>query len=64
VSNPILKTIIPPSLLLSPFSILEIFAYALAKSKSGVLAYRLIMNLRAWRIYWKIELIQVSIEVE
>src|SRR5690242_14514552 len=46
--NPILQSIFPPSLLLSPFSILEIFAYALAMSKSGTLAYRLITDLREW----------------
>jgi hypothetical protein len=63
VFNPTLKSIFPPSLLLSPFSFLEIFAYALAMSKSGILAYRLITNPRLWKIYWKKELVHVSIEV-
>ena len=59
--NPVLKTISPLSLLITPFAIMEIFAYAIAMSRSAMLAYFLIK--RKWRSTWKGYIIPTIIEI-
>ena len=47
LANPVLKTISSLSLLITPFAIMEIFAYAIAMSRSAMLAYFLIKKMRS-----------------
>ena len=61
LANPVLKTISPLSLLITPFAIMEIFAYAIAMSRSAMLAYFLIK--RKWRSTWKGYIIPTIIEI-
>lgn len=61
LANPVLKTISPLSLLITPFAIMEIFAYAIAMSRSAMLAYFLIK--RKWRSTWKEYVIPTIIEI-
>jgi hypothetical protein len=49
MDNPALKNVFPLSLLLSPFALLEIFAYALGMSRSAILVYFLITKRKTLR---------------
>ena len=53
VDNPALKRISPLSLLISPFALLEIFAYAIGMSRSGMLVYYLIRKRKTLKQSWK-----------
>lgn len=61
LGNVALKSISPLSLLAAPFAIMEIFAYAVAISRSGILTYFLIK--RNWKNSWKQYIIPTIIEI-
>jgi uncharacterized membrane protein SpoIIM required for sporulation len=57
-----LQNIPPLAILLTPFGIMEIFAYGLAISRSGMLAYNLVKN-KPWREYAIHTVIEIGIIV-
>jgi hypothetical protein len=59
-SSPILNKVPPLVILITPFGIMEVFAYALAMSRSGMLIYYLLKR-RPWRKYAIPTLIELSI---
>ena len=63
VDNPALKRISPLSLLISPFALLEIFAYAIGMSRSGMLVYYLIRKRKTLKQSWKEFIIPTIIEI-
>ena len=63
VDNPALKRISPLSLLISPFALLEIFAYAIGMSRSGMLVYYLIRKRKTLKQSWKKIIIPTVIEI-
>ena len=63
LDNPVLKRISPPSLLISPFALLEIFAYAIGMSRSGMLVYYLIRKRKTLKQSWKKFTIPTVIEI-
>ena len=63
VDNPALKRISPLSLLISPFALLEIFAYAIGMSRSGMLVYYLIRERKTLKQSWKKIIIPTIIEI-
>ena len=63
LANPALKSIFPLSLLVSPFAIMEIFAYSVAMSRSVILAYYLVRKPRSWKQSWKKYLIPTIVEI-
>ena len=48
ITSPLLKNIPPLLILITPFGLLEIFAYGLALSRSGILFYQLIKK-KSWK---------------
>lgn len=63
IDNPALKSISPLSLLISPFALLEIFAYALGMSRSAILIYYLIRDRKTLKQSWKKYIIPSIIEI-
>ena len=63
VDNPALKRISPLSLLISTFALLEIFAYAIGMSRSGMLVYYLIRERKTLKQSWKKIIIPTIIEI-
>jgi uncharacterized membrane protein SpoIIM required for sporulation len=59
-STPILTDIPPLVILITPFGIMEVFAYGLAMSRSGMLIYQLVKR-RPWREYAVPTLIELGI---
>jgi hypothetical protein len=59
-SSPMLNNVPPLVILITPFGIMEVFAYALAMSRSGMLIYYLLKR-RPWRKYAIPTLIELSI---
>jgi len=57
-----LSSVSPLIIMLSPFGILEVFAYGLAMSRSGVLVYQLIKK-KPWREYALPTAIEIGIAV-
>lgn len=63
LANPVLKSIFPLSLLITPFAIMEILAYSLAMSRSAIIAYYLVRKPRSWKQSWKKYLIPTMVEI-
>jgi hypothetical protein len=61
-SSPRLGEVSPLVILITPFGIMEVFAYGLAMSRSGMLIYYLLKK-RPWRMYAISTLIEVSIAI-
>jgi uncharacterized membrane protein SpoIIM required for sporulation len=61
-SSPMLNKVPPLVILITPFGIMEVFAYALAMSRSGMLIYYLLKR-RPWRKYAIPTLIELSIAI-
>ena len=61
-SSPTLSQVSPLVILITPFGIMEVFAYGLAMSRSGMLIYYLLKR-RPWRKYAIPTLIEVSIAI-
>jgi hypothetical protein len=61
--NPILRTIFPLSVFVSPFAILETLAYGLAMSRSGMLVHYLVTKRKSLRQSYKKILIPTAIDV-
>jgi hypothetical protein len=61
-SSPRLGEVSPLVILITPFGIMEVFAYGLAMSRSGMLIYYLLKK-RPWRVYAISTLIEVSIAI-
>ncbi|MDQ3838169.1 MAG: stage II sporulation protein M [Thermoproteota archaeon] len=61
-SSPLLNNISPLLILVTPFGVMEVFAYGLAISRSGMLSYQIIRK-RRWRGYIIPTLIEVGIVV-
>jgi hypothetical protein len=59
-SSPMLNKLPPLVILITPFGIMEVFAYALAMSRSGMLIYYLLKR-RPWRKYAIPTLIELAI---
>jgi uncharacterized membrane protein SpoIIM required for sporulation len=51
LTSPLIKNIPPLLILITPFGLLEIFAYGLALSRSGILFYQLIKRKSSWKEY-------------
>jgi len=62
VFNPILKSIFPLSVFLTPFAIMELIAYGLAMSRSGIIVHYLIANRRNLES-WKKQSFHTGIEI-
>jgi hypothetical protein len=63
VFNPILKSIFPLSVFLTPFAIMELIAYGLAISRSGMIVHYLVANRRNILELWKKFSIHTGIEI-
>ena len=61
-TSPILANISPLIILLTPFGIMEVFAYGLAMSRSGILIYQFVKK-TPWREYAVPTLIEIGIVV-
>jgi hypothetical protein len=61
-TSPILKNIPPLIILITPFGILEVFAYGTALSRSGILVYDLVTK-KPWREYVVVTLIEIGIVI-
>ncbi|HVD08226.1 MAG TPA: hypothetical protein VNB67_07250, partial [Nitrososphaeraceae archaeon] len=61
-TSPILKNIPPLIILITPFGILEVFAYGIALSRSGILVYDLVTK-KPWREYVVVTLIEIGIVI-
>lgn len=59
-SEPLLSDVPPLVILITPFGIMEVFAYGLAMSRSGMLVYHLVKR-RPWREYAVPTLIELGI---
>ncbi len=59
LANPALKNISPLTLLKTPFAIMEIIAYSIAMSRSGLLTYYLVRKRQEWRQF----IIPTAIEI-
>ena len=49
--------------MISPFALLEIFAYAIGMSRSGMLVYYLIRKRKTLKQSWKVFIIPTAIEI-
>lgn len=63
LANPALKNISPLSLLKTPFAIMEIVAYSIAMSRSGLLTYDLVRRRQKWRQFVVPTAIEVGIVI-
>jgi hypothetical protein len=61
-TSPFLSNVQPLIILLTPFGIMEVFAYGLAMSRSGMLIYQLAKK-KPWREYTIHTLIEIGIVV-
>ena len=61
-SSPYLQNVPPLAILLTPFGIMEVFAYGLAMSRSGMLVYHLIRK-KPWKEYAIHTIIEIGIIV-
>ena len=59
-SSPMLTEVPPLVILITPFGIMEVFAYGLAMSRSGMLVYQLVKK-KPWREYVVPTLIELGI---
>ena len=61
-SSPLLNNISPLVILITPFGVMEVFAYGLAMSRSGMLIYQIVKK-RQWREYVIPTIIEIGIVV-
>lgn len=61
-SSPLLNNVSPLLILITPFGVMEVFAYGLAISRSGMLSYHIIKK-RQWRAYFIPTVIEIGIVV-
>jgi hypothetical protein len=61
-TSPILTSVPPLIILLTPFGIMEVFAYGLAMSRSGLLIYQLVKK-KSWKEYAIPMIIEIGIVV-
>ena len=61
-SSPLLNNISPLLILVTPFGVMEIFAYGLAMSRSGMLTYQIIKK-KQWREYIIPTIIEIGIVI-
>jgi uncharacterized BrkB/YihY/UPF0761 family membrane protein len=61
-SSPLLKNISPLLILVTPFGVMEVFAYGLAMSRSGMLTYQIIKK-KQWREYIVPTIIEIGIVI-
>ena len=61
-SSPLLNNISPLLILVTPFGVMEVFAYGLAMSRSGMLTYQIIKKKR-WREYIIPTIIEIGIVI-
>jgi len=61
-TSPFLSNVQPLIILLTPFGIMEVFAYGLAMSRSSMLIYQLVKK-KPWREYTILTLIEIGIIV-
>ena len=61
-TSPFLSNVQPLIILLTPFGIMEVFAYGLAMSRSAMLIYQLVKK-KPWREYTILTLIEIGIIV-
>jgi hypothetical protein len=61
-TSPFISNVPPLIILLTPFGIMEVFAYGLAISRSGMLIYQLVKK-KPWREYTILTLIEIGIIV-
>lgn len=60
--SPLMNNISPLVILITPFGIMEVFAYGLAMSRSGMLIYQLVKK-KSWREYIVPTIIEIGIVV-
>jgi hypothetical protein len=61
-NSPLLNNISPLLILVTPFGVMEIFAYGLAMSRSGMLTYQIIKK-KQWREYIIPTIIEIGIVI-
>ncbi len=61
-SSPLLNNISPLLILVTPFGVMEVFAYGLAMSRSGMLTYQIIKK-KQWREYIVPTIIEIGIVI-
>jgi hypothetical protein len=61
-SSPLLNNISPLLILVTPFGVMEVFAYGLAMSRSGMLTYQIIKK-KQWREYIIPTIIEIGIVI-
>jgi hypothetical protein len=61
-TSPILTSVPPLIILFTPFGIMEVFAYGLAMSRSGLLIYQLVKK-KSWKEYAIPMIIEIGIVV-
>lgn len=61
-SSPLLNSISPLLILVTPFGVMEVFAYGLAMSRSGMLTYQIIKK-KQWREYIIPTIIEIGIVI-
>jgi hypothetical protein len=61
-SSPLLNNISPFLILVTPFGVMEVFAYGLAMSRSGMLTYQIIKK-KQWREYIIPTIIEIGIVI-
>ena len=61
-SSPLLNNISPLLILITPFGVMEVFAYGLAMSRSGMLTYQIIKK-KQWREYIIPTIIEIGIVI-
>ena len=61
-SSPLLNSISPLLILVTPFGVMEVFAYGLAMSRSGMLTYQIIKK-KHWREYIIPTIIEIGIVI-
>jgi uncharacterized membrane protein SpoIIM required for sporulation len=60
---PALKNMSPLVTLFTPFAVIELFAYGLAISRSGILVYQLIRKRKAWKQYTLQTIVEIIIVI-
>src|SRR5918996_2095518 len=61
-SSPLLNNISPLVILVTPFGVMEVFAYGLAMSRSGMLIYQIVKK-KQWREYIIPTIIEIGIVI-
>jgi hypothetical protein len=61
-NSPLLNNISPLVILITPFGVMEIFAYGLAMSRSGMLIYQIVKK-KQWKEYIIPTIIEIGIVI-